>query len=292
LYKPLSAETQLIFLRELEILAEHKHPGALQLIGFNFAGYRSYGLGPAVLTAFMENGDLASVLFSERAKKPRPGWDATAKSKCIFGLAATMAYFHRKHIIHRDFKPANILLNGDYEPVIADFGHSRFLDAAYAESQGLGSALFNAPERDTESARYSFPVDVYAYGVTLFVLFSDSDVLDDTDASRAARLSPFRLYMKIAAGARLKRVPQINDYYWSLIARCWSHFPSERPEFADIVEGFRSTHLYILDGADRRLVIAYEEKMMEFLKPDDSQFELELKQLFDSWDERNIAVIS
>jgi serine/threonine protein kinase len=286
----LNESSQRSFIRELEILAENKHPGALQLIRFNFAGVPAYGDGPAVLTAFLKNGDLYSACHGNRTKAQRPVFDPTVKSKCVFGVAATMAYFHRKGIIHRDLKPENVLLDDKMEPVVVDFGYSRFLDPGrLADTLWIGSPLFMAPELlGYDNDQYSFPVDVFSYGVTLFHFFSIPTALDNDGAigtSAQAYLHDIR------NGLRLKREPEINDYYWSLITRCWSHSPADRPTFHAIVLEFRARHDYVLEGADQALVLEYEEKMMQFLKPDDTQFERELKQMFDSWDERGIAII-
>jgi len=56
-----------------------------------------------------------------------------------------MNYLHQRNITHRDLKPDNILLNANFEPVIADFASSKITDTSTA-TRGLRSILFTAPE--------------------------------------------------------------------------------------------------------------------------------------------------
>ena len=120
-------------------------------------------------------------------------------------IASGMNYLHQKGFVHRDIKPQNILLNKSNDALVADLGTvrrpvhdevrpsqprqrsdstkakrlSRFVRQLSREKNASetvvmtrqsGTILYMAPEQYTEG--YSYPVDVWAYGVTLTRLFT------------------------------------------------------------------------------------------------------------------------
>ena len=234
--------------RELSIMAQLRHPGTLELVGFTFPTPPEESV--QILTPLMENGALDKVLEKERKGCAPTEWNGTAKSCVVFGVAAAMAYAHSKNILHRDLKPANVFLDRNFEPVIADFGLSRVQGVEMTIA--LGSPLFMAPELfiDAYGDHYTEAVDVYAYGVFLYQMFTGSLELDD---GKGVARSPPALMRRVMAGARLKRVPEIDDFYWNLSTSCWQGDPSARPTFLQIVEEFlenENKEKWVFPGTD------------------------------------------
>jgi serine/threonine protein kinase len=167
-----------------------------------------------------------------------------------------MAYLHSKQIIHRDLKPENVFLDDNWEPVIADFGLSKFWAGNVDGTAGLGSALFMAPEI-ADRTRYDLSVDVYSFAVLLYTMFLPSPTPKFADGTELR--GPLQLLQRASTGMRFERLPTIPDYYWGLIERCWSHIRENRPPFAELVTEFRRAHEYVFEGADLAEVNRYEE---------------------------------
>lgn len=111
-------------------------------------------------------------------------------------VASALSCAHRAGIVHRDVKPANILLSDDGRVLVTDFGIAKVLDQPDLTdtSQLLGTAKYLAPEQ-VESGPIDARTDVYALGAVLY----------ETTCGEA----PFRADTQAAlALARLHRDPQ------------------------------------------------------------------------------------
>ena len=105
-------------------------------------------------------------------------------------VAEGLVYLHNKGIIHRDIKQENILLSNqsdDAEPVICDFGFSIRLKDKKTCDQMCGTKGYMAPEILARKP-YSFPVDIWSFGVMLYGLISEklpfhvpNDALNDSN---------------------------------------------------------------------------------------------------------------
>jgi serine/threonine protein kinase len=265
------AEQQAAFMRELGILAENQHPAALRLLGFSLSPAEGrMEQGPIIITPIMPNGTMGDAIKAEGAGRSLPDWNATSKSKCVFGMAVGMAYVHSKEVLHRDLKPDNVFLGPNYEPVIADFGISKNCAGDISRTMGtVGSPLFMAPEifLDEEAppgavpvAAYGPAVDVYSFAMLLYIMFYPKEQ-PKFEGGRVTRSSQ-QLMMQVGKGTRYERPKNVPDYYWDLIKRCWDHAPEKRPTFQMLVDEFQTDHNYVLEGADRAEVARYERAII------------------------------
>ncbi|KAF9544297.1 hypothetical protein EC957_012260 [Mortierella hygrophila] len=96
--------------------------------------------------------------------------DVKSAKHIATGIARGISHLHGHQILHRDIKPENILLTGAFSKhaIISDFGLSISLKDKPMGARGeCGTMRYRAPEMMGKNY-YSYPVDVYAYGVTVF----------------------------------------------------------------------------------------------------------------------------
>jgi eukaryotic-like serine/threonine-protein kinase len=89
-------------------------------------------------------------------------------------VAQGLSFAHQQGLIHRDVKPQNILLNGDGQAKVTDFGIARSLDVKHGMTQTgtvLGTSDYIAPEQ-AQGHRVDEHTDVYSLGIVLYELLT------------------------------------------------------------------------------------------------------------------------
>lgn len=88
--------------------------------------------------------------------------------KIIKQITSVIKYLHKKYIVHRDIKPENILIDKEGNIKLADFGNSYQLTKEKTHLNCFtGTIPYMSPEQH-EREDYSFEVDLWSFGVTLF----------------------------------------------------------------------------------------------------------------------------
>ncbi|HET6201914.1 MAG TPA: bifunctional serine/threonine-protein kinase/formylglycine-generating enzyme family protein [Planctomycetota bacterium] len=127
---------------------------------------RLAGSSPPTLRA----GDLRPVP-AEGGSAERTGSYVEAVVRLAAKVADALEHAHRAGVVHRDVKPGNILVDGDGEPHLADFGLARDFESAVLTRTGatVGTPCYMAPEQVSGTAKAVGPrTDVYALGATLY----------------------------------------------------------------------------------------------------------------------------
>lgn len=140
-------------------------------------------------------------------------------------MALALQAAHEQQVVHRDVKPANILVAPDGEPKLLDFGVAITPEEARAEQAGppmfVGTPHYAAPEH-TQCKATDGRTDLFMLGVTAFELLT-GNVPNGDDSVMTAMLK--------AIGGDLpdpREIPGIPDDLGALLYRCMRSDPDER----------------------------------------------------------------
>ncbi len=148
------------FKREAQALAKLSHPNILTVLDYGEHEGQLY-----LVTEYLPGGSLKQELG-----KPMPWAEA---AKLLTPIARALEYAHSQRILHRDVKPANILLSPSGLPVLADFGIAKLLEGEETTELtradvGIGTPDYMAPEQGKGKADHRS--DVYSLGVVFYEL--------------------------------------------------------------------------------------------------------------------------
>ena len=146
------------FHQEAKALAALCHPGIVQIYDFVAEAGRVW-----IVLEYVEGGDLSAYLREH-------GPLGIAEAARLASLCAeALGHAHERGVVHRDFKPANVLLTVNRAPKITDFGLARLMGGSALTRTGtiLGSAPYMSPEQASGKPAEA-NADVYSLGITLY----------------------------------------------------------------------------------------------------------------------------
>ncbi|OIV96431.1 hypothetical protein TanjilG_09858 [Lupinus angustifolius] len=163
------------FETELATIGSIKHRNLVALQGYSLSPF-----GNLLFYDYMENGSLWDLLHGPNKKK-KLVWDI--RLKIALGAAQGLAYLHHDctpHIIHRDVKSSNILLDKDMESHITDFGIAKSLNPtnSHTSTHIMGTIGYIDPEY-ARTSRLTEKSDVYSYGIVLLELLTGRKAVDN-----------------------------------------------------------------------------------------------------------------
>lgn len=216
------------FLKEAAIMHTIDHEHIVRLYGVV--------LDTVSLMLVTELAPLRSLLECLKETTLRPSFPVMALCDFATQICDGMQYLESKRLIHRDLAARNILVFAKNKVKISDFGLSRALGVGkdyYQTNFNVNLKLpiaWCAPEC-INYLRFTSASDVWAYGVTLWEMFSygfqpwaaltGQQILEAIDEPNFQRLEQPECCPK---------------EYYTLMVKCWQHDPNKRPKFFEILQ--------------------------------------------------------
>lgn len=127
------------FMTEIDMISNIRHPNLVELIGCCVEGSHRI-----LVYEFLENNSLASSLLGSKSKYVALDWPK--RVAICRGTASGLTFLHdeaQPNIVHRDIKASNILLDGNFNPKIGDFGLAKLFpdNVTHVSTRVAGTVL-------------------------------------------------------------------------------------------------------------------------------------------------------
>ncbi|GAA3160339.1 serine/threonine-protein kinase [Nonomuraea salmonea] len=209
----LAADQDLVlrFVQERNVMRSLRHPHIVPLRDFVIEGDRL-----ALVMDLVEGGDLRGLL-RQRDTLPPP-----ETARLMAQVAEALAAAHALGVVHRDVKPANVLIDTAGRARLSDFGVARIVHGPglTGTSSIIGTPRLPGPPEVAEGDAATAAVDVYALGLILYELLAGRPPF--------AGDHPMAL-LRQHATAMPRRLPGMPDALWTLIRTCSAKDPAARP---------------------------------------------------------------
>lgn len=162
------------FKKEAQALAKIRHHNVVQVYAFGPHASSYY-----FAMEYVEGRSLETAIDAGETV------DVVHGVEILSAIASGLAAVHARNLVHRDVKPANIVIEGATKrPVLIDFGLARRRSASNPRfSITAGTPMYMAPEQatDPDGTRTTFRADIYALACTAFELFTGHAVFEGDD---------------------------------------------------------------------------------------------------------------
>ncbi|KAL5550334.1 hypothetical protein UlMin_000510 [Ulmus minor] len=157
------------FLTEIKMISDTRHPNLVELIGCCVEDTHRI-----LVYEYLEKNSLASSLLGSKSKHVFLDW--SKRAVICMETAIGLAFLHEEaepHIVHRDIKASNILLDANFHPKIGDFGLAKLFpdNVTHVSTRVAGTVGYLAPEYAL-LGQLTKKADVYSFGVLLLEIIS------------------------------------------------------------------------------------------------------------------------
>ncbi|MFK8846961.1 serine/threonine-protein kinase [Streptomyces sp. Ac-502] len=222
------ADVVMRFLRERSVLLRLTHP--------NIVRTRDLVVEGDLLALVM---DLIDGPDLHRHLRDNGPFSPVAAALLTAQIADALAASHADGVVHRDLKPANVLLQGTGEgdtaelhPMLTDFGIARLADSPglTRTHEFVGTPAYVAPE-SAEGRPQTSAVDIYGAGILLYELVTGRPPFGGASALEV-------LHRHLSEEPR--RPSTVPEPLWTVIERCLSKEPGERPSAENLARALRT----------------------------------------------------
>jgi len=222
------------FQKEAALMVSLRHPNIVTVFGVcTERGHYS------VVMDYMPRGSLDKVLYSDLPLS----W--TERANIALDIGRGVSFLHSHHIIHRDLKSLNVLLEereGGLHAKITDFGLARVktetqtairtgtihVEGRGGEHRSVGTLHWLAPELLSLNPAYTEASDIYALAMVLLEIAARKVPFEDVADTSIIRDA-------VRAGERPEIPAECPSGYAAIISRCWAQRREERPKIEEVV---------------------------------------------------------
>ncbi|KAG0461659.1 hypothetical protein HPP92_021956 [Vanilla planifolia] len=244
--KAINSKAEMEFAVEVEILGRVTHK--------NLLGLRGYCAGAnqrLIVYDYMPNLSLLSHLHGRFASEVKLDWKK--RMNIIIGSAEGLVYLHHEvtpHIIHRDIKASNVLLDSDFEPLVADFGFAKLMPegVSHMTTRVKGTLGYLAPEY-AMWGKVSEACDVYSFGILLLEIVAGRKPIERLNGGVRRTITEWA--EPLIAGDQLPTLvdPHLNGHFDAqqlsrilhAAARCVQSEPERRPTMRQVLAVLHGT---------------------------------------------------
>jgi len=217
--------TEARFRREAVATAGLNHPNVVQIYDSGVDGHSAY-----IVMEFLHGPNLQAVV----TKQGPIGWQAALPM--LAQVAAGLGAAHRFGVIHRDVKPANVVLTSDdlrSTPKLVDFGIARLNDqqstALTSTMTAIGSAAYMSPEQ-ASGERVGSSSDMYSFGCLMVTVLTGQPPFPGESPVAVARAQVYDTPPLLRS-----RVPDAPVSLENLVAALLAKNPEDRPGADEVV---------------------------------------------------------
>src|SRR5512141_2645522 len=152
------------FEREAKVVATLRHPNIVQVFDFDVENGVYY-----MVMEFINGDTLKSRL---QKLEERGEWVSTDDAaRIILAVGSALKYAHERGMVHRDVKPANVMITEDGQVILTDFGIAKIVTSSNLTASGamVGTPSYMAPEQGMGQPGDERS-DIYSWGVMLYQL--------------------------------------------------------------------------------------------------------------------------
>ncbi|KAF8653467.1 hypothetical protein HU200_062213 [Digitaria exilis] len=237
------------FTAEMETIGKIKHRNLVPLLG-----YCKIGDERLLVYEYMKHGSLDVVLHDKAKASVKLDW--AARKKIAIGSARGLAFLHHScipHIIHRDMKSSNVLLDSNLEPRVSDFGMARLMNAldTHLSVSTLAGTPGYVPPEYYQSFRCTTKGDVYSYGVVLLELLSGKKPIDPIEFGDNNLVGWAKQMVKENRSSEIFDPTLTNTksgeaelyQYLKIACECLDDRPNRRPTMIQVMAMFKELQL-------------------------------------------------
>ena len=180
---------------------------------------------------YIETGTLATLLASRTLPLP-----LDEASRLLGQMAEALDYAHRRGVLHRDMKPANVLLDADRNAYLADFGLAKILSTGdgLTGQAVIGTPMYMSPEQVLGEEEITPASDQYALGIVLFEM-----VTGQTPFFSQSTMKLLMMHLNDPVPSPHSLRAELPELAEAVILRALAKQPQERyPDCATLAEAF------------------------------------------------------